>query len=201
MAAMEGAGKLVAVRYQDKRLLKGWTRDFMPNRNHFHLRLPERDSTTRVQLGGMKAVFFLKTMGRDPAYFDRHTFSERAGNDTKIWLEFTDGEKLAGWSNSFTSSSKGFYLFPADADSNLEKAYVFRSAIERLEQGEDAEAAARAFERVSRVLEPTTVALAGPGDALDSETSASEVAVAVEVEVGEYRLTGKQLSRYRIEKL
>lgn len=201
---MLGEGKLVAVRYQDKRLLKGWTRDFMPNRDYFHLRLHDRDRTTRIRLSGMKAVFFLKTPGRDPAYFDRRTFSRRAWGKTKVWLEFTDGEKLAGWSNSVPSSEKGFFLFPADEASNLEKAYVFRSALERLEHGDEADAASRAFESVAQVLEPSTVAVAAEGTAIKAgkglvkEASEREASVP---EVGEYRLTRDQLGNNRVEKL
>jgi len=188
---MLGDGKLVAVRYQDKRLVKGWTSDFMPHRDYFHLRLQDQDTPTRVELNGMKAVFFLKTPGRNPAFFDRRTFTKRVGSQTKVWLEFTDGERLAGWSSSFASTASGFFLFPADSESNLEKAYVFRSAIQRFEQGEDADAASRAFESVSRVLEPSTVALTSTQagqDTLELEASDSS-----EPEVGEYRLTREQL--------
>lgn len=202
---MPGDGKLVAVRYQNKRLLKGWTRDFMPNRDYFHMRLEDQDATTRVRLGGMKAVFFLKTPGRNPAYFDRRTFSQRAGSETKVWLEFADGEKLAGWSNSVTSSGSGFFLFPADADSNLEKAYVFRSAIERFEQGDEADAASRAFESVTRALEPSTLAVATektPNEAGNRAGRSASEGAASEPEVGEYRLTREQLrASERIEKI
>ena len=189
-------GQLVAVRYQDKRLLKGWTRDFMPNRDFFHLQQGDQARATRIRLGGMKAVFFLKTPGRDPSCIDRRIFSQRTGGNTKVWLEFTDGEKFAGWSNAVPSSGNGFFLFPADADSNLEKAYVFRSAVERLEQGDAADAASRAFEAIPH--DPSTA-----GIAIDEATEpvretavkqASE-APASEPEVGEYRMTRRQLRR------
>lgn len=189
---MVGDETLVAVRYQDKRLLKGWTSDFMPNRAFFHLLLEDRDAPTRVELNGMKAVFFLKSPGRDPAFFDRRTFAKRMGSGTKVWLEFTDGERLAGWSSSFASSANGFYMFPADSESNLEKAYVFRSAIQRFEHGDEADAASRAFESVSRVLEPSTIALSAKRSGQDTlELEASDSAT--EPEVGEYRLTREQL--------
>ena len=80
---MLGDGQLVAVRYQDKRLLKGWTRDFMPNHDYFHLQQHDQAGATRIRLGGMKAVFFLKTPGRNPACIDRRSFSQRPGGETR----------------------------------------------------------------------------------------------------------------------
>ena len=67
------------------------------------------------------------------------------GPETKIWIEFTDGEQLAGYSNSFGSQKDGFYLFPSDPDSNLVKTYVFRSALRRMAEGDQAEAASKAL--------------------------------------------------------
>jgi len=138
-------GKLVAVRFRDKTLLKGRTVDFRPNREFFHLKEEGAAAAARVPMEDLKGVFFLKTPGRSPDCADRRSFEERAGIEKKVWIQFSDGESLAGWSNSFGSQKKGFYVFPADPDSNLEKAYVFRSAVDRMEQGEAAEAASRAF--------------------------------------------------------
>jgi hypothetical protein len=199
---MLGDGQLVAVRYQDKRLLKGWTHDFMPNRDYFHLRQGDEAGATRIRLGGMKAVFFLKTPGRDRACIDRRTFSQRAGGNTKVWLEFTDGEKFAGWSNAVPSSGNGFFLFPADGDSNLEKAYVFRSALERLEQGDAADAASREFDAIVRDPSAAGIAAEEPTEPVrETAVKQASEAPASEPEAGEYRMTRKELRRsHRIEK-
>ena len=142
---MYATGKLVAVRFRDKRLIKGRTADFRPGRNFFHVRPDGISTTARVPMQDLKAVFFIKTLGRDPQSVDRRTFEERAGSEQKVWLEFADGERLAGWSNSCGSRQAGFFVFPTDPDSNLEKAYVLRSALRRIEEGEAAEEASRAF--------------------------------------------------------
>jgi hypothetical protein len=138
-------GTLVAVRFLDKRLIKGRTEDFRPNRDFFHVLQPGARSLTRVPIEDLKAIFFIKTLGRDPSCIDRRSYEERGGSERKVWLEFSDGESLAGWSSSSRSRQRGFFVFPADRESNLEKAYVFRSALRRLEEGDAAEEASRAF--------------------------------------------------------
>ncbi len=143
---MNAIGKLVAVRFLDKRVLKGRIVDFHPNREFFHVEVAGVAAPTRVAVEGLKAIFFIRTLEGNPEHVERREFEERLGTEKKVWIEFSDGEKLAGWSNSFGSPRGGFYLFPADEGSNMEKAYVFRAAILRLEEGEAAEAAARDFQ-------------------------------------------------------
>ncbi len=143
---MDEHGTLVAVRFLDKRLVKGRTEDFRPNREFFHVLEPGANSATRIPIAGLKAVFFIRSLGRDPGCVDRRAYGARTGSERKVWLEFCDGERLAGWSNSSRSPREGFFLFPADPDSNLEKAYVFRSSLQRLVEDEAAEEAARAFQ-------------------------------------------------------
>jgi hypothetical protein len=146
---MSDLGKLVAVRSLDKALIKGWTFDFHPNRNFFHVEEEGALRPVRVPIEDLKAVFFIKTLGRTPGCVEKRSFGNRVGPEKKVWIEFVDGEKMAGWSNSFGSLRKGFFVFPADPDSNTEKAYVFRSAIAQLEEGAVAEEAARAFDSSS----------------------------------------------------
>jgi hypothetical protein len=138
-------GTLVAVRSLDKQLRKGRTFDFRPNRDFFHLEEAGGTAPVRIPIRNLKGIFFLKSLGRSPSCVDKRSFGEHMGTEQKVWLEFRDGEKLAGWSNSFGSRRDGFYVFPADPDSNLEKAYVFRSALSHIEEGDAAEAASRAF--------------------------------------------------------
>ena len=159
---MSALGKLVAVRFRDKTLRKGRTVDFHPNREYFHLKEEGAAATARIPMDNLKGVFFLKSLGRSPDCADRRSFEQRAGTEKKIWIEFDDGERLAGWSNSFASRKSGFYVFPADPDSNLEKAYVFRSALNRMEQGEAAEAASHAFRSSSQGPAPSRIASEAP---------------------------------------
>ena len=102
---MSAQGKLVAVRFLDKRLVKGWTFDFRPNRNVLHLKQDGAAAPTRVPIEDLKAIFFLKSQGRSRECVDKRSFGGWMGTEEKVWLEFHDGEKLAGWSNSCASSA------------------------------------------------------------------------------------------------
>jgi len=61
----------IVVRYQDRRIDKGVTSDFSPNRDLFHLlpidALPETKPFT-VSMQELKAVFFVKTFEGNPGY-------------------------------------------------------------------------------------------------------------------------------------
>ena len=145
---MSHLGKLVAVRFVDGTLLKGWTADFRPDRDFFHLKEREAAAPRRVSVEGLKGIFFIKTRAGNPHHDQRKAFDDHAGPEKPIWVLFTDGEALAGWSSSASSLKNGFYLVPADPDSNLERAYVFHSAVERLLEGEEAMKASTHFGRL-----------------------------------------------------
>jgi hypothetical protein len=165
-------GKLVVVRFLDRRVLKGRIVDFRPDRDFFHVEETEGSpAATRVEVEGLKAVFFVKTLEGNREHVEKRAFEERLGTEKKVWIEFTDGERLAGWSNSFASRRAGLYVFPADEDSNMEKAYVFRAAVARLDEGEAAEAASRAWQAEARPWGPPA-AVARQGEAPSDEAAA-----------------------------
>jgi hypothetical protein len=159
---MNAIGRLVAVRFLDTRVLKGRIVDFHPNREFFHVEEPGNPSPTRVAIEGLKAIFFIKTLDGNPGHVDKRAFEDRLGTEKKVWIEFTDGEKLAAWANSSSSPRGGFYVFPADEESNMEKAYVFRAAIQRMEEGEAAEAAAREYSTRAEWASASPPRAAGP---------------------------------------
>jgi hypothetical protein len=187
-------GKLVAVRFLDKRILKGRIVDFHPGREVFHVEEPGQAAPTRVEVEGLKAIFFIKTLEGNREHVEKRAFEERTGPEKTVWIEFRDGERLAGWSNSFGSARGGFYVFPADEESNMEKAYVFRAAVERLEEGEAAEAAALDFRTNAQAPSAGTAESAGaapvavePDLTLDTRPLDAE-ADAPPVAIGTYRL-------------
>ena len=142
---MSHLGKLVAVRFTNGKILKGYTADFRPNGDFFHLVQEGVATPEKISRAGLKAIFFIKTAEGDSEHKEEKIYRDRVGPEQKIWVEFTDGEQLAGWSNSFGSPKDGFYLFPSDEDSNLVKTYVFRSALRRMAEGDEAEAASKAL--------------------------------------------------------
>ncbi|MGQ0721836.1 MAG: DUF6982 domain-containing protein [Candidatus Eiseniibacteriota bacterium] len=145
---MSALGKLVAVHYVDGRVVKGRTSDFKPNCDFFHVRT-DAGALARVETAALKGVFFIRTPEGDPGHDQRNDFEARAGSEKKIWIDFVDGEALAGWSSAFASGGRGFFFTPTDPDSNLERVYAFRSAIRDLRVGPEAERAAEAARKRS----------------------------------------------------
>lgn len=142
---MSVVGKLVAVRCKDGRVLKGYTADFHPNRPLFHLKEEGASSTATVRVGDLKAVFFIRTPAGNPEHEERKDFSLQETPEREIWVQFKDGEELAGWSSSFASAGPGFYITPTDPESNMERAYVFRASVAKVLHGHAAEDAARRY--------------------------------------------------------
>ena len=103
---MNELGRLVAVRCLDKAIIKGLTFDFRPNRDFFHVEEQSGAAPMRVPIENLKAIFFIKTLGRDPSCVDKRSFEQRVGPEKKVWIEFVDGEKMAGWSSSFSSARR-----------------------------------------------------------------------------------------------
>ena len=124
----------IVVRCLDGRVLKGFTFDFVPNKETFHL-VDFRDErkVTEVPTRELKAVFFVKTFEGDK---DRRSgpalLGGRAGG---LWLKvtFVDGEVLEGTTNAYVPGRKGFFLVPADEGDNNERAYVFTEATRKIE--------------------------------------------------------------------
>lgn len=108
-------------------LLKGVTNDFFPNKDRFHLTDDSTGEVHEVLLAGLKAVFFVKGFDGDSSYQER-TDVERVGFGKKIQVDFKDGERLVGYSSGFTKDRQGFYVFPADPQSNNDRIFVITAA-------------------------------------------------------------------------
>jgi hypothetical protein len=138
---MSVLGKLVVARALDGAMHKGRTADFKPGCASFHVRR-EDGTQVSVDTAGLKAVFFVKDLEGDPAHREKKRFDRKNRAEKPIWVEFKDGEELAGWSAA-VAGKHGFYFTPTDPDSNLERVYVVRTAIKRILQGPQAEQAAQ----------------------------------------------------------
>lgn len=117
---------MVVVHRPGEPLLKGITNDFFPNKNIFHLK-DDSGEVHEVSLEGLKAVFFVKGFEGDSSYEER-TDVERTGFGKKIQVDFNDGETLIGYCHSFTPGRTGFYVFPADPQSNNDRVFVITAA-------------------------------------------------------------------------
>jgi hypothetical protein len=125
----------IVVRYRDGRTLKGHTADFLPTRPSFHVVPMEAPAvaakgTVEIQLAELKAVFFVKDFTGNNAYQETKAFAPgQRVSGRKIRVEFVDGEVLLGTTMGYQPNRPGFFLVPADPNSNNERCYVVSAAV------------------------------------------------------------------------
>jgi len=122
----------IVVRYQDGRLMKGFTNDFFPNKDLFHLvpmEAPPGSKPLDVRIPELKAVFFVKEFGGNPQYKDKQEFDlTKPVMGRKIQVTFKDGETLLGTTQGYQPGRPGFFVSPADTQSNIERCFVVSAA-------------------------------------------------------------------------
>jgi len=126
----------IVVRYMDGRILKGTSVDFMPNKDLFHivpLDAPPGKKPQEIHARELKAVFFVKDYDGNAQYKERKEFSpdERAAG-RKIKVVFKDKELLVGTTQGYQPGRQGFFVFPADTQSNIERCYVVSTAVKEV---------------------------------------------------------------------
>ena len=123
--------KIVA-RYLDGRVLRGYTANFLPAKDYFHLELvdaPPGAKPVEVRVAELKAVFFVKDFTGDSKRYDAQATEE--GKPTagrKIRVTFGDGETLVGTTQGYDAARPGFFIKPVDAASNNERCFVVARA-------------------------------------------------------------------------
>ena len=136
----------IVVHYLDGKVIKGTSQDFNPTRPVFHLIPAEGGPAVDVQCKLLKAVFFVKSLTGNPKRQDLRGFiaaPAATSQGKKLAIRFKDGELLCGYTLSHRPDRDGFFLFPADAQSNNERIYVLAAAAADIKAGPSAEALAR----------------------------------------------------------
>jgi len=126
----------IVARFQDGRLLKGFTSDFLPGKDRFHL-FPEDQSAAvkpaEVIIAELKALFFVKTFEGNPDHEEPSDFQEeKPVSGRKIRIVFKDGEIMAGTTQGFDRARPGFFVVPVDPGSNNVRCFVVTSATEKV---------------------------------------------------------------------
>jgi hypothetical protein len=117
----------VVARFQDGRMVKGSTSDFVPAKEFFHVAEPTSGTRpTLVHVKDLKAIFFVKDFAGKPDYTPKNDFEgEKAPPGRKIKVMFADGEVIVGTTQGYQPGRPGFFMVPADqADNNIERCYV-----------------------------------------------------------------------------
>jgi hypothetical protein len=141
-----GENNLVVARYRNGQVVKGYTRDFYPERLLFHV-LPKGGSqATPVKTPELKAVFFVKDLVGNRLRHKNRRFpatDQGAPGGRRIAVLFEDGELLVGHSQTYSPERPGFFVFPLDPQGNNIRVYVLRAATKQVKLGPMAEELAR----------------------------------------------------------
>jgi len=121
----------VVLKFKSGAIIKGSTADFLPNKATFHLIL-ENGETKEINSEILKAIFFVKDFEGNKSYTEQYKDSV-AGGGRKIQVKFSDGEVVTGFTQGYTPNRPGFFLVPADKQSNNERIYIIRSATQKVE--------------------------------------------------------------------
>jgi hypothetical protein len=124
----------IVLRYVDGRVVKGYSQDFNPTRPFFHFHKQSSNASGNqplmIEMKDLKAVFFVKTFEGNKDNKKRKEFipSDRP-QGRKVEVTFIDNEVIQGSTVGYDPQRLGFFLFPADSNSNNIRIYVVTSAV------------------------------------------------------------------------
>jgi uncharacterized protein DUF6982 len=137
-----GENNLVVARYRNGQVVKGYTRDFFPERPLFHVLPKGGAQSVPVKAAELKAVFFVRDLlGNRLRHKNRRFPAQDVGPQTgrRIAVLFEDGELLVGHAQTYTADRPGFFVFPIDPNGNNLRVYVLRAAVKQVKLGPEAE--------------------------------------------------------------
>jgi len=126
--------KKLVVKFKDGKIIKGWTTDFKPDKDIFHLHLIEEQDNkiSRIEISSLKAVFFVKDYKGNKDYKKVRTFEgqpKRTPSERKVIIIFRDGENFYGTTHSYNPERKGFFVYPIDPKDNSDRVFVVNPAV------------------------------------------------------------------------
>lgn len=125
----------VVARYKDGKVIKGFTHDFFPNKDRFHLFPPDDPSANGIEvvISRLKAVFMVRDFAGNPQYNERKEYIEgEKFSGVQVEITFADGEVLVGSTLGYDPKRQGFFFFPADPKSNNIRVFVVSSALKNV---------------------------------------------------------------------
>lgn len=121
----------VVVRFQDGSTRTGYTSEFLPAKDSFHLTPLSASADPKpesVRVADLKALFFVKDFRGNPAHREQPLQPGQSVQGRKIEVTFQDGEVLTGTTQGYQAGRPGFFIVPADADSDDERCFVVAAA-------------------------------------------------------------------------
>ncbi len=125
----------VVLRYSNGTVIKGFTQNFSPSRKIFHFHpLQSNSGPIKISLNDLKAVFFVRDFTGNSHYKERREYVEGdPPSGRKVEVKFMDGEMMVGSTLCYEPDRTGFFIFPADPNSNNIKAFVVNSSVIKVE--------------------------------------------------------------------
>jgi len=125
----------VVARYVNGKRVKGFSQDFFPNKDRFHVYPAAKPSgeATEVLVKELKAVFFVQDFAGNSLYYERKKYLEgEKPSGRKVEVTFMDGEVLVGTTLGYDPSRPGFFLFPADPKSNNIRVFAISTSVKKV---------------------------------------------------------------------
>ncbi len=136
-----GTGNQVVARFNDGRVVKGYTNGFSSESKTIMVQEVKSGNVVDIPVAELKALYFIKSFDGDEERRERKAFGINANTGRKVYIKFNDRESLVGfiegeipWSKGFflskeRSKANGFFVVPADSNSNNDKVFVVGSSI------------------------------------------------------------------------
>ena len=125
----------VVARYINGKRVKGFSQDFFPNKDRFHISPAAKppEEAVEVIIKDLKAVFFVRDFAGNYQYDERKSYMEgERPSGRKIEVMFKDGEVMVGTTLGYDPSRPGFFLFPADPKSNNIRVFAVSTAVKKV---------------------------------------------------------------------
>ena len=126
-----GSPNKVVIACLDGQRLKGYVFNFAASREQFRL-FPEENSPQTagrdVKLATVKAIFFVKEFAGRPEHHDHYELKPGA-HGRKLEVVFLDGETVIGTTEAYNPKNPGFFIFPADSESNNSRIFIVNKSV------------------------------------------------------------------------
>jgi len=102
----------VVLRYRNGKLAKGFTQDFFPNKDRFHLIPADKSSAPAIEVSmkNLKAIFMVRDFNGDPHYTEQKKYLKgEKPSGQKIEVTFADGEVVVGSTLGYDTKRSGFF--------------------------------------------------------------------------------------------
>ena len=123
----------IVVRYQNGKILKGYTQNFFPNKPMFHINPLDATGSghlVEVMVEELKAVFYVRDFTGNAKHVDKKQLAPGDRPQGRLMeVTCTDGEVIVGTTTGYDPKRPGFFLFPIDASSNNERVFMVTSAV------------------------------------------------------------------------